>query len=78
MEDLSELEQFQLLERKIDSLLELVNSLKKENAALAGKAQAGEEKLAELSGQVSTLKAGRDKAGQQIMSLLQRIEQAGL
>ncbi len=78
MEDLSELEQFQLLERKIDTLLELVNSLKKENAALAGKAQAQEEKLAELSGQVLTLKAGRDKAGQQIMSLLQRIEQSGL
>lgn len=75
MENIGELEQFQLLEQKIDSLLELVNSLKKDKAVLAEKVQAQEEKLVDLSEQVSVLRAGRDKARQRIMSLLERIEQ---
>jgi uncharacterized coiled-coil DUF342 family protein len=76
MENIGELEQFQLLEQKIDSLLELVGDLKKEKAALAEQAHIQEEKLVDLSEQVSALKAGRDKARQKIVSLLERIEQA--
>jgi uncharacterized coiled-coil DUF342 family protein len=76
MENIGEFEQFQLLEQKIDSLLELVNTLKKEKVALAEQAHIQEEKLVDLSEQVSALKAGRDKARQRIVSLLERIEQA--
>jgi uncharacterized coiled-coil DUF342 family protein len=76
MENIGEFEQFQLLEQKIDSLLELVNTLKKEKAALAEQTQIQEEKLKDLSEQVSALKAGRDKARQRVVSLLERIEQA--
>lgn len=75
MENIGEFEQFQLLEQKIDSLLELVSTLKKDKAALAEQTQIQEEKLTDLSEQVSALKAGRDKARQRIVSLLERIEQ---
>jgi uncharacterized coiled-coil DUF342 family protein len=76
MENIAEIEQFQLLEQKIDSLLGLVNSLKKEKAALAEQIHIQEEKLVDLSEQVSALKAGRDTARQRVVTLLERIEQA--
>ncbi len=76
MENIGEFEQFQLLEQKIDSLLELVGALKKEKAALAEQVHIQEEKLVDLSEQVSALKSGRDKARQRIVTLLERIEQA--
>jgi septal ring factor EnvC (AmiA/AmiB activator) len=76
MENIGEFEQFQLLEQKIDSLLELVTTLKKEKAALAEQTHIQEEKLVDLSEQLSALKSGRDKARQRIVSLLERIEQA--
>jgi septal ring factor EnvC (AmiA/AmiB activator) len=76
MENIGEFEQFQLLEQKIDSLLELVTTLKKEKAALAEQTHIQEEKLVDLSEQLSSLKSGRDKARQRIVSLLERIEQA--
>ncbi|MFO8091039.1 MAG: cell division protein ZapB [Desulfatiglandaceae bacterium] len=76
MENIGEFEQFQLLEQKIDSLLELVSTLKKEKAALAEQTHIQEEKLVDLSEQLSALKAGRDKARQRIVSLLERMEQA--
>jgi septal ring factor EnvC (AmiA/AmiB activator) len=76
MENIGEFEQFQLLEQKIDSLLEIVGALKKEKAALAEQVHIQEEKLVDLSEQVSALKSGRDKARQRIVALLERIEQA--
>lgn len=76
MENIGELEQFQLLEQKIDSLLGLVDSVRKEKAALAEQVQIQQEKLMDLSEQVSVLNAGRDKARQRVQSLLERIEQA--
>jgi septal ring factor EnvC (AmiA/AmiB activator) len=50
--------------------------LKKEKAALAEQTHIQEEKLVDLSEQLSALKSGRDKARQRIVSLLERIEQA--
>ncbi len=76
MENIGELEQFQLLEQKVDSLLGLVDSLRKEKSALAEQVQIQQEKLMDLSEQVSVLKAGRDNARQRVLSLLERIEQA--
>lgn len=70
-----EIDQFQLLEQKIDSLIEVVKALKQEKAALAEKVQIQEEKLADLSEQLDSLRAARDNARQRIVSLLEKIEQ---
>jgi uncharacterized coiled-coil DUF342 family protein len=69
-----EMDQFQLLEQKIDGLLELVSSLRKEKTALAEKAQIQEERLGDLAEEVETLKTARDKAKQRILTLLEKIE----
>jgi hypothetical protein len=70
-----EIDQFQLLEQKIDSLIEVVKALKQEKAVLAEKVQIQEEKLADLSEQLESLRAARDNARQRIVSLLEKIEQ---
>jgi len=69
-----EMDQFQLLEQKIDGLLELVGSLRKEKAALAEKTQIQEERLRDVAEEVETLKTARDKARQRILTLLDKIE----
>jgi uncharacterized coiled-coil DUF342 family protein len=68
------MDQFQLLEQKIDGLLELISSLRKEKTALAEKAQIQEERLGDLAEEVETLKTARDKAKQRILTLLEKIE----
>ena len=73
-----DIDQFQLLEGKIDNLIELITSLKKENESLVEKTQIQDEKLTDLTGQLESLRAGRDKAKQRIISLLEKIEQVGV
>ena len=68
-------DQFQLLEDKIDNLIEMIKSLKKEKESFAGKFQIQEEKLTDLTKEVDGLKSGRDKAKQRILSLLEKMEQ---
>ena len=68
-------DQFQLLEDKIDNLIEMIKSLKKEKESFAEKFQIQEEKLADLTKEVDGLKSGRDKAKQRILSLLEKMEQ---
>jgi chromosome segregation ATPase len=70
-----EIEQFQLLEEKIDSLIALMTELKKENESFNEKFRIQEEKLADLTKQLENLRAVRDKAKQRIVSLLEKIEQ---
>jgi hypothetical protein len=69
-----EMDQFQLLEQKIDGLLELVGTLRKEKAALAEKTQIQEERLRDLAEEVESMKTARDKARQRILTLLDKIE----
>jgi uncharacterized coiled-coil DUF342 family protein len=69
-----EMDQFQLLEQKIDGLLELVGTLRTEKAALAEKAQIQEERLRDLAEEVESMKTARDKAKQRILTLLDKIE----
>lgn len=69
-----EMDQFQLLEQKIDGLLELVGTLRAEKAALAEKAQIQEERLRDLAEEVESMKTARDKAKQRILTLLDKIE----
>lgn len=68
-------DQFQLLEDKIDDLIEMIKSLKSEKESFAEKFQIQEEKLADLTQEVEGLKSGRDKAKQRILSLLEKMEQ---
>lgn len=70
-----EIEQFQLLEEKIDNLVTLMTRLKKENESFNEKFRIQEEKLADLTQQLENLRAARDKAKQRIVSLLEKIEQ---
>jgi len=70
-----ETDQFQILEEKVDSLIKYVDAFKKEKDSLVEKTQIQEERIADLSGELETLKANRDKAKQRILSLLEKIEQ---
>ncbi|MCF8142783.1 MAG: cell division protein ZapB [Deltaproteobacteria bacterium] len=70
-----ETDQFQLLEQKIDKLITTIKNLKTEKESLKEKLQIQEEKSADLTREMEGLKAGRDKARQRIVSLLEKIEQ---
>ena len=73
-----DIDQFQLLEEKIDRLIELNTNLKKQKESFTEKFLIQEEKLADLSKQIDSLKAGRDTAKQKIISLLEKIEQVDI
>ena len=70
-----EVDQFQLLEEKVDSLIRLMGSYKKEKESLFEKINIQEEKIADLTGELNHLKAARDMAKKRIVSLLEKIEQ---
>ena len=78
MDNMGDIEQFELLEQKVDSLLELLENLKKEKEALAERVQIQEEKIADLNAQLEALKSGRDKAKQKILHLLEKLERVEL
>jgi predicted nuclease with TOPRIM domain len=78
MDTVGEIDQFQLLERKIESLIERISTLKREKDSLGEKVHIQEEKLADLNSQIGELKAGRDKAKQKVISLLEKIEQVDI
>ncbi|MBW1887838.1 MAG: cell division protein ZapB [Deltaproteobacteria bacterium] len=70
-----EMDQFQLLEEKIDSLIKFINSIKKEKESLAEKLHIQDRKISDLSGELENLRASRNKAKQRIVALLNKIEQ---
>jgi len=72
------IDQFQLLEEKIDNLIEFITVLKREKESISEKTQIQEEKIADLNKQLESLKAGRDSARQRIVSLLEKIENIGI
>lgn len=73
-----EMDQFQLLEDKVDSLIQYIASLKKENESLAEKLHIQEGKLTDLMQEVEQLKEARGKVKQRVVTLLERIEQADI
>ena len=75
MDGTGEIDQFQVLEEKIDSLIALITELRKEKELLAEKAKIQDEKIADLTEQVEGLRTTRDKAKQRIVSMLEKIEQ---
>ena len=68
------MDQFNLLEEKVDNLITLIKTLKVEKQVLADQVQVQEEKLGDLNRQIDELKGARDKAKQRITSLLEKIE----
>ena len=75
MSRFEEMDQFQRLEEKVDSLIKFVDAFKKEKDSLLEKIQIQDERISDLSGELETLKANRDQAKQRILSLLEKIEQ---
>lgn len=78
METPEEMDQFQLLEDKVDSLIKYVASVKKDNESRDEKLHIQEEKITDLAEEVKHLKAARAKVKQRIITLLERIEQVDL
>jgi len=70
-----EMDQFQILEAKVDSLIKFANSLKKERESLLEKFHIQEGKIADLISELDNLKGSRDKAKQRVLSLLEKLEQ---
>ena len=74
MNETGDVDQFQLLEEKIDGLIELITDLRKEKTLFAEKVQIQEQKITELTEQVETLNANRDGVKHKIVSLLEKID----
>lgn len=75
---LDELEQFALLEQKIELLISLVSSLKEEKVNLEKKVQSQEEKISSFANEIDTLKADKDLVRKRIVTLLEKIEKINL
>ena len=70
-----EMDQFQLLEDKIDRLIKHVNTLKQEKEALENKLSERESTINELRLQVERLQTDKDKARERIAAVLNKIDQ---
>jgi chromosome segregation ATPase len=70
-----EMDQFQVLEARVDSLIKFTQSLKKEKESLLEKLHIQEGKIADLNSELEALKGSRDKAKQRVLSLLEKLEQ---
>ncbi len=75
MSKTEEMDQFQVLEAKVDSLIKFDNSLKKEKESMLEKLHIQEGKIADLTSELENLKGSRDKAKQRVLSLLEKLEQ---
>ena len=75
---LDELNQFGLLEQRIESIISLVSSLKGEKVSLEGKLQSQEEKIDSLIDEIEMLKTDKDLIRKRIASLLEKIEEYNL
>ena len=73
-----EIDQFQLLEEKVDSLIKLVSALKKENGSLSEKLRNQEGRLAQMSERLKKSEAAKDMARERIGALLGKMEQIGI
>ena len=73
-----DMDQFQLLEERIDSLIQYIATLKKEKESLAEKLHIQEEKLANITHELEQLREARGKVKQRVVTLLERIEQADI
>jgi uncharacterized coiled-coil DUF342 family protein len=70
-----EMDQFQVLEARVESLIKFANSLKKERETLLEKLHIQEEKIADLISELDHLRSSKDRAKQRVLSLLEKLEQ---
>ena len=70
-----EVDQFKILENKIDKLIDYITALKKEKEALAEKNQTQEERLAGLTDQLENSRTATDGVKQRIAALLEKMGQ---
>lgn len=70
-----EVDQFKILEDKIDKLIDYIAALKREKEALAEKNQTQEERLADLTDQLENSRTATDGVKQRIAGLLEKMEQ---
>jgi chromosome segregation ATPase len=70
-----EKDQFEALEAKVDSLIRFVGTLKKEKESLLEKLGFQEEKIADLSSELESLRTARDNAKQRVVFLLEKLDQ---
>jgi len=72
---LNELEQFGLLEEKIESLISIMSSFKEEKIDLEKNVQSQEKKIGLLTDEIETLKADRGLIRKRVATLLEKIEE---
>ena len=70
----AEMDQFFMLEEKVDVLVKAINALTQERDSLRQKFQAQQEKMAQAIREIEELKSAREDAKQRIASLLDKIE----
>ena len=75
MERGEEIDQFKLLEERVNALINLVGTLRNEKHALAEKISDQETKIIDLNQQIDQLKAVKDNARERVVTLLEKIEQ---
>ena len=73
-----EKDQFEALEAKVDSLIRFADTLKKQKESLLEKLGIQEEKIADLVGEVESLRAARDNAKQRVVFLLEKLDQINI
>lgn len=78
MEKGEEIDQFGILEKKVESLIEYVSSFQREKETLAEKIHIMEEKVADTGAELQRLRSARDQAKKRIVTLLEKIEQLGV
>ena len=70
---LKEIEQFELLEQRVETLISALGSLNEQKMLLERKARTQEEELGTLRSEIDTLRADRDVVQKRIASLLEKI-----
>jgi FtsZ-binding cell division protein ZapB len=70
---LKEIEQFELLEQKVETLISTLGSLNEQKMMLERKARTQEEELGTLRSEIDTLRADRDVVQKRIAGLLEKI-----
>ena len=76
--ELDDLEQFSILEQKVESLISLASSLKEEKIDLEKKVQDQGERISLIANDIDTLKADKGLVKKRIVALLEKIEKFNL
>jgi len=70
-----ELDQFERLEQRVESLISLVSALREENAALERRVQEDGERLRSFEKEMEGLRTEREAVRERIVALLKRVEE---